>query len=443
MTVNLRARWLNLLHTLWFLPTLIGAGYVALALGLVHLDATLKPRAIVFSGSAQAARTVLQTIADALITTAGLTFSVTMVVLQLASTQFSPRVLRNFLGDRIAQLTIGAFVGIFAYCLVALRSIGASGVAHVPVPRLTVTVASVLALLALVLLVVFIHHFASMIQASELTSSLGGETKDAIDVLYPEPFADPGEEDPADIVARWRGAVRGGIVRAEHGGFVQSIDLDALESRLPDRRPRLHVLVAPGDFVGGDEPIAEVWPEEARDDVREALSEAMSIAGERDIGQDAHFGVRQLVDIALKAISPAMNDPTTAATCLGYLRAALVALAGRDMPSGVRRPDGGEPIVVRRRAFGEYLDTLAEIGRYANGDARVVRDLLGTLQRVAESARAAGAEARSLDVLGVAEAVAEQALDEARSGRDRALVEAALERVEQALIPAARPEPHR
>ena len=437
MGLNLRARWLNLLHTLWFVPTLIGAGYVALSLGLVHLDATLKPHAVVFSGSAQAARTVLQTIADALITTAGLTFSVTMVVLQLASTQFSPRVLRNFLGDRVAQTTIGAFVGIFAYCLVALRSIGASGAAHVPVPRLTVTVASILALLALVLLVVFIHHFASLIQASELTAGLGGETLRAIDGLYPEPFAEPAEEDPGEIVARWRGTGARGRVGAERAGFVQSIDLEALESRLPEPRPCVHVLVAPGDFVGRDEPVAEVWPEDATDDVCKAVSYAVTIAGERDIDQDAHFGVRQLVDIALKAISPAMNDPTTAATCIGYLRSVFVMLAGRDIPSPVRRPeDGGAPLVVRRRGFGEYLDTLAEIGRYANGDARVVRDLLAALENVAEAAVAAGAEERAADVLTVAEAIGEQALTEARSGRDRGIVETALEQVEGVVMPA-------
>ncbi|HZD87218.1 MAG TPA: DUF2254 domain-containing protein [Gaiellaceae bacterium] len=436
MGLNLRARWLNLLHTLWFLPTLIGAGYVALALGLLRVDATVNPHAIVFSGSAQAARTVLQTIADALITTAGLTFSVTMVVLQLASTQFSPRVLRNFLGDRIAQITIGAFVGIFAYCLVALRSIGASGAAHVPVPRLTVTVASVLALLALVLLVVFIHHFARLIQASELTAGLGGETLRAIDKLYPSGFGAAEEEDPAEIVARWRGAGARGTVAAGRAGFVQSIDLGVLETRLPEPRPRVHVLVAPGDFVGKGEPIVEVWPEDAADALHAAADHAVATAGERDIDQDAHFGIRQLVDIALKAISPAMNDPTTAATCIGYLRSALVVLAAREIPSAVRRPeDGGEPIIVRRREFGEYLDTIAEIGRYANGDARVVRDLLAALERVAGAALAAGAEKRAVDVLAVAEAVGEQALAEARSSRDRALVEAALEQVEGALTP--------
>ena len=439
MGLNVRSRWLNLLHTLWFLPTLISAGYVALAVGLVHFDAQVKPEdPWVFSGSAHAARTVLSTIAGSLITVAGLTFSVTMIVLQLTSTQFSPRIVRNYLGDRIAQLTIGSFVGIFAYCLVALRSIGAAGADHVPVPRLTVTVASALALLSLVLLVVFIHHIAQLVQASELTARLGTGTLEAVDQLYPEAYdGRHSDEDADELVARWRGAGTRGVVRAHRPGFVQGIELAVIEHRLGEPRPRLHVLVAPGDFVGDGDPLVEVWPAERADELRGPVGRAVTIGGERDIGQDAHFGVRQLTDIALRAISPSVNDPTTAATCIGYLRSILVRLAARDLPERVHRPaEGGEPLVVRRRGFDEYVDALAEIGRYASGDARIVRDLLATAGRVIETALDCGAALRAHETLAVAEAIAEQALDEVRSGRDRAIVEVALERVERLLMPA-------
>ena len=436
MSLNLRARWLNLLHTLWFVPTLIGFGYVLLAVGLVRVDSTAKPQSSwVFSGSAHAARTVLSTIAGSLITVAGLTFSVTMVVLQLTSTQFSPRVVRNYLGDRVAQVTIGSFVGIFAYCLVALRSIGAAGADHVPVPRLTVTVASALALLSLALLVAFIHHIAQLVQASELTARLGSGALSAIEQLYPEPFADDGDGDADELVARWRGAAPRASVPAHRAGYVQSIELAVLEGGLGDERPRLHLLVAPGDFVGDVDPLVEVWPAAAAERVADAVRRAVTIAGERDNAQDAHFPLRQLTDIALRAISPSINDPTTAATCIGYLRSALTRIAARDLPPRVHRPDGGgEPLVVRRRSFAEYVDLLAEIGRYAGGDARIVRDLVRTAAAIVEAALGCGAAERAHETLAVAEAIAEQALDEVRSGRDRALVEAALERVEGPLL---------
>ncbi len=432
MRFSFRSRWLNLLHTLWFLPSVIAAGYIALAEGLVRLDAAEHfGGAWVFGGSGHAARTVLSVIAGSLITVAGLTFSVTMVVLQLTSSQFSPRVLRNYLGDRVAQLTIGSFVGIFAYCLLALRSIGDVAGGSASVPRLTVTVASALALFALAMLIVFIHHISQLVQASELTARLGQQTLAAIDRLYPERFG-AGEDDGASLVGRWRSEARPGVVRAEQPGFVQVVELQSLALGLPAPRPRVHVLVAPGDFAHVDEPVAEIWPESCADALRGLVLRSVILSSERDIEQDAHFGVRQLTDIALRAISPSVNDPTTAATCIGYSRSVLTRLASRGFPSSIRRDRAdAEPLVVRRRSFEEYLESLAEIGRYAGGDVRIAVDLLAALSAIAEAATAAQAADRAVAALRLAEAIGEQALNEARQSRDRGLVEDALRRTRQ------------
>lgn len=441
MRLGLHSRWLNLLHTLWFVPSVVAAGYIALAEGLVRVDAAMHVRnAWVFDGGAQAARTVLSVIAGSLITVAGVTFSVTMIVLQLTSSQFSPRVLRSYLGDRVAQLTIGSFIGIFAYCLLALRSIGNSG--GTGVPRLTVTVASVLALLALAMLIVFIHHIAQLAQASELTARLGRQTLTAIDRLYPDRFGRSAREEVADsLVARWRADASPRLVLPAAPGFVQLVDLSRLSSGLSEPRPRVHILVAAGDFAYVDEPIAEVWPESTSDEsgLDELVRSSVIVSSERDIEQDAHFGIRQLTDIALRAISPSVNDPTTAATCIAYLRSVLTRLAARNFPSGARRdrPDA-EPLVVRRRSFAEYLDCLAEIGRCAGGDARIARDLLAALSAIGEAAIAADAEERAEAAQEIAEAVGEQALAEAGQSRDRGLVEEALEQAFSAAVPPRR-----
>lgn len=432
--INPRARWLNLLHTLWFVPSVISVAYVALAEALVRLDGAERFRnALVFGGNGHAARTVLSVIAGSLITVAGLTFSVTMIVLQLTSSQFSPRVLRNYLGDRVAQVTIGSFVGIFAYCLLALRSIGdvADGA---PVPRLTITVASALALFALAMLIAFIHHIAQLVQASELTARLGRQTLDAVERLYPEQFGEGTEGETADdVLARWRDDGRPGLVPQDTPGFVQTVELGSLVRSLPKPRPRVHVLVAPGDFAFADEPIAEVWPRGCADEVRRLLWRTITVGGERDVDQDAHFGIRQLTDIALRAISPSVNDPTTAATCIAYIRSVLTRLAAREFPSEVRRDsEDGEPLVVRRRSFAEYLEALAEIGRYGAGDARIAGDLLAALAAIAAAAAARGADERALQTRTIAESIGEQALEQARSARDRALVAAALQAVESA-----------
>jgi uncharacterized membrane protein len=361
---------------------------------------------------------------------AGLTFSLTMIVLQLTSSQFSPRVLRNYLGDRIAQLTIGSFIGIFAYCLLALRSIGTVTGGSQSVPRLTVTVASALALVALGMLIAFIDHIARLVQASELTARLGRQTLDAIDRCYPERLGEGVEvDDEASLVRRWRSEARPEIVRAERPGFVQAVELRGLAEGLRDSGSRVHVLVAPGDFAHLDEPLAEIWPETCADELRELVLRSITVSGERDIEQDPHFGIRQLTDIALRAISPGVNDPTTAATCIGYLRSALTRLASRDLSSSVRydRSDGEPVVMPRRRTFEEYLESLAEIGRYAGGDARIALDLLFALTAITDAARAAGADDRARVAVGVAEAVGEQALDEARQSRDRGLVQEALQ----------------
>lgn len=235
MRFGFHSRWLNLQHTLWFLPSVIAACYIALAEGLVRLDAAEGFRsAWVFEGSGHAARTVLSVIAGSLMTVAGVTFSVTMIVLQLTSTQFSPRVLRNYIGDRIAQLTIGSFIGIFAYCLLALRSIGNTGGRGVP--RLTVTVASGLALVALAMLIVFIHHIAQLVQASEVTARLGRQTLAAIERLYPEQLGKSAECHDGDcLVERWRMEAAPGFVYAEEPGFVQAVELRSLAAGCPSR----------------------------------------------------------------------------------------------------------------------------------------------------------------------------------------------------------------
>lgn len=428
MGLNLRARWLSLLNTLWFVPSLISAAYVVLAEGLVRFDdAEHFDSDWVFRGSGQAARTVLSVIAGSLITVAGLTFSVTMVVLQLTSSQFSPRVVRNYLGDRVAQLTIGSFVGIFAYCLVALRSIGDVANGAAAVPRLTITVASALALVALAMLIAFIHHIAQLVQASELTARLFRETLTAVDRLYPDPFEGTRAEDADELLAEWRSEGTPGVVRADEPGFVRTVDLRRFAAGLPEPRPRVHVRLAPGDFVHADQPIAEIWPPVCAEEIRDLVLRHVAVRGERDIDKDAHFGIRQLTDIALRAISPSVNDPTTAATCIAYIRSTLTRLAARSFPSGIcDAGGGGEPVVARRRPFAEYVDAFAEIGRYAAGDARIACDLLAALAAVAEAARGVGAEDRVREALSIAAAVGEQALAEVRSTRDRGLVEAAL-----------------
>jgi uncharacterized membrane protein len=410
----------ELFNGLWFVPTVVACLVGGLGFLLVQIDEATAWRNSpwVFGGSASAARTVLTTIAGSLITVAGLTFSVTMIVLQLASSQFSPRVLRNFLRDRFTQATVGVFIGIFIYCLIGLRSVG--GVANF-VPRLTVTIASMLGVLAVILLIVFIHHISVLIQVSEVSARIARETTAALDRVYPQPYGEGADESGAELVGEWR-AVEPRRIAPAGSGYVRRIDVAAVAAAVRGRAVRIHILVAPGDFVSAESGVVDVWPPDADVD-EERIRNNLVVGNERDIDQDVSFGVRQLTDIALRAISPGINDPTTAVTCIGYIGAFLERLAARALPARVRRLDDGRAVVVARRVdYEEYVESLAEIGRYASGDARLVRQLLRTCAAVREAAERAGARGLVSVVDEIAEAIGEQGLEQARGARERALI---------------------
>ncbi len=426
-----RAR--DLTGSLAFIPAVFLAGFALLAIGLVELDDRLQvtPAWYAFRGDASAARTVLSVIAGSLITVAGLTFSITMVALQLASSQFSPRVLRTFFADRLTQVTIGGFVGTFVYALLVLRSVSAGFV-----PRLSIAVATLLGIAAVLLLIAFLHHVAQMIQVSHIMGAIAHDTLRRLDHLYPGRYGEP--EDAAEhVLERWC-EEPAGAVHPDRPGYVQRVELDALAHELARDVDRVAILVCPGDFASLGAPLALVWPAGAAERCVEPVRDAIPLRRERDLEQDVDFGLRQLTDTALKAISPGVNDPATAVTCIGYLRSILVRLAGRALPEPVRRsPDHELTVVLRRRGFDEYLSGLRQLGRYASGDPWVATEALGALEACASAAMGCGALDRAEAALALAETLASQAEREAGNERDRADIRGALAAVVSAATPAA------
>ena len=427
---GLRGSFLNLLQSLWFVPGLIAVAYGVLAVVLVEIDKRAEVAGgPLFEGDGPAARTLLSVIAGSLITVAGLTFSITVVVLQLTSSQFSPRILRTFFGDRVTQVTVGSYVGIFVYSIVVLRSVGGVGAF---VPRLAVTVASALAIAAVVLLIVFIHHVSQLIQVSHVTGDITARTLGRLEALYPARHGEAAEElDAESLLAGWS-VERPGLVLPRLPGFVQRIELDDLAAGLPEDVERAAVLVRPGDFVSVEQPLVAVWPAASEARSTAAVRRTCRIERERDLDEDVDFGLRQLVDTAVKAMSPGINDPTTACTCVGYVRSILVRLVTREFPQAVRRyPERALTVAVRRREFEEYLDSLTEIGRYSQRDARVTAALLDALRSVSGAAREAGGEARAAAAVDVALAIGLPAREAASNRRDRELIDSLLDALRQ------------
>jgi uncharacterized membrane protein len=385
----LRAHWSDLRSGLWLFPGLIVAAQIGLAFLVVEADRALGETDVGFAGGASAARDVLAAIAGSFVTVAGVTFSLTIVVLQLASSQYSPRILRGFLADRITQLTAGAFIGVFAYALVVLRSV--RGAPEPFVPSLGVSLAIVLSLAALVLLLVFIDHVTKLIQVSNLAARIGSDTSEEIQRLARE---DAQLGDAGGRVEAWRSTGSGLAVHVPRAGYLRSVDVETLTQRLRPFRGRVVFLATAGDLVVPDEAIAEVWTSETELESREtqvidAVRGGAYVANERDLRDDPGFGVRQLADIAIRALSPGISDPTTAITCIGYARAALIeelALApGRRL---VETDD--VQIALGTHGFERDAGVLAEIAHHAVREPRAAEAVARAVVAVAHAARVRG-----------------------------------------------------
>lgn len=427
----LTSRVRSVLDGFLLVPGLVALALVAGAVGLVRADRALGSDAagFLFDGDASAARGILETIAGSLITVAGLAFSLTIVVLALVSSQFSPRAVPGFLADRLNQVIAGAFVGIFGYCLVILRSVRgeSTGTAEAFIPRLGVTGAIALALVGLALLLVFINHMGTSIQASRLAARIATSTGDEIARLHPAGASR--EERPAHHPLAAPPSGGSATVTPVRSGYVRAVPIGALLAIVDGPGVRLQVNVRAGDFVAATTPIAEVWPSSAlTDEARRAIRGCIALGRERSIHDDVLYGLRQLADIAVKALSPGINDPTTAVDCVGRLRVLLEGLAARDLPArvGVEGP-GGATLTARRTTFEEYLaEAFDEIGRYATDNARVVVSLLDALGAIAQAGGdGPHSHQRVSLVVEVADAVARPALEDARTPRDMALIEEA------------------
>ncbi len=310
-------------------------------------------------------------------------------MLQLVSSQYTPRALRGFLQDRVTQIVAGSFFAISTYCLIVLTTLPDSSSRNPGFfPTISVTVAMVLGSLGLVLLLIFIHHTGSVIQVTDITARIAMQTMEAMDIQYQTLISEPFEAET--IFPYQTRNVEDPPVRlyATHPGYVQRIVFSHLENVLNRPGLHLHLLVCPGDFVTVETIIAEVCPAEAADlACRKAIFDSVYIERERDFYQDARFGVRQLADIALRALSPAVNDPTTAVLCIKYLQAILEHFVRcKPQPNVFHMANGTSILEIRQPIFREYIEVLLEISHYSGGNTRVSNALLIAVQKIMELA---------------------------------------------------------
>lgn len=375
--------------SLWFVPACIVAASVALALLLIELEPAHDASSfasrwpMLFGGGAEGCRGLLTSIAGSMVTVAGVTFSITMVAMTLAASQYTSRILRNFMRDRANQAVLGVFVGVFAYCLVVLRRIRTSDEGGGFVPGVAVLGALLLAFVAIGFLIFFIHHAAASIQATSLIDAAARETLATIDRLYPERGA--AEFDVHDVPAR--AGEPGGEPEGAHAvlatanGYLTSIDLDDLRELAARRGVVLRLAQAVGGFAIEGCPLVWVAHGALQDGDEEAVRGACTLSRQRTMTQDAGFGIRQIVDVALKALSPGIHDPTTAITCIDHLTAILARLATRDLGPANRGDGSARCVITVEATFGSLLgQSFDQIRNRAADNAAVLLPMLRSLR---------------------------------------------------------------
>jgi uncharacterized membrane protein len=387
--------WDRLHSSFWFLPSAMALSAMATSILLIFLD-SLEVAQLgwidkwTYAFGPESARAILSAIAGSMITVAGVTFSMTMLTLQLASSQFGPRMLRNFMRDRGNQIVLGTFLSTFVYCLLVLASVRGSGSSSF-VPLIAVTFGMILAVASLATLIYFIHHIATSIRIETILANLSLEACKTVERVFPE-HGDMSAPFPGKLMAE---ALSPGLdndsrsVVTSGSGYIQSIDLDGLLQVASDNDLVVRVERRIGNFVPSAGPLVLAFPYgRVTDAVADDLSNAFSFGPERTPDHDIEFSLRRIVEIAQRALSPGVNDPTTALYCLDRLGEVLGLLADRQFPSGrIVDQDRKLRVVFEPVAFVELAcSAFAAIARYGISDDDLVARLLDVMDRCSRGA---------------------------------------------------------
>ena len=344
-------------RSFWFLPVVAMLGGGVLGVLVPMLDTATGGTFGFFSTSDRdSARGLLETIATVTVSVAGIAFSVTVVALQLASQQLGPRVLRTFQADRLSQATLAVFLGLFVYALIALGRVSTISLGEgVDSPNLVLTLGVLVAVLAFGLFAAFIQNTVVSLQASTVISRINADAISCLECPYPSGLGEPAADGSGDA----RGGGQPRSVTAPAAGFLNAIPVEDVIAAATSRDGLVIQRVPLGDYVIGGLEVAEVHSGEDPEALAEEIAGMISIGDERTLIQDVAFPVRQLADIALRALSPSLNDPTTAETAMGALTHVLAEFARQD-PVSLERADGDG--IVRFVAVAPDLGDLVRLG---------------------------------------------------------------------------------
>lgn len=380
--------------TFWFLPVLILGFSVFLSVALVYLDSTITIShegllRFFLVNSSDSARSILSTISGAMIGVAGTVFSVTLVALTLASSQFGPRLIKNFMYVRLNQVVLGSYISTYLYCLLVLNSVRQSD-DYSFIPSISILVAILAAIANIILLIIFIHQIAISIQADKVVADISGFILKQVETLFPEKMGEENEdEENIDVTAAFAAYKRQVSIKSPSNGYLQYVDGEALIEIVTKHDSLLKVNYRPGSYLvkGQELGLFYLKTDLKEDPIKELLNQF--VIGEiKTAQQDLEFSINQMVEIAVRALSPGVNDPFTAIACIDNLSSTLSYLAKAKFPSEYRFDEEGTlRIIADTFEFGGVLDAaFNQIRQFSGGSPAVMIRLMEALITINEFA---------------------------------------------------------
>lgn len=360
---KIRQLFINLRSSLWLIPGIMIIISIFLAIGLIEVSSHIKMEWLIkyprlFGLGADGSRGMLTAIAGSMLTVATLAFSLTLSIIAQASAQYTPRILRNFMSDRINQFILGYFVSVFAYSLIVLRTIR-GGDENPFVPSVAVLFGLILALGGIVVLIFFIHHIANSLQVSTIIKNIEKETVDIIDKIFPEWLGEEADEDQLQRAEELEKIADWYEIGSSMDGYIQFVDTEGLMDFAVENNLLVRMEYGIGQFVAEGTSLISV-SKQPGEDWKKEINSYYNIFRYRTITQDAGYGIGQIVDIALKALSPGINDTTTALNCIDYLAVIIGRIGDRRLPTKTRIKNGEIRVLVKSPDFPQFMETAFE-----------------------------------------------------------------------------------
>ncbi|NNC37902.1 MAG: DUF2254 domain-containing protein [Acidimicrobiales bacterium] len=402
MNARLIKLWQDLQSSYYFIPALMAIGAVILAYVTSHIDQTMDIAVVkkfdwLYANSPGAARAILSTIAGSMITVAGVTFSMTMVAVTSAASQYGPRLIGNFMRDKANQFTLGTFTATFVYCLLVMRVARTGDDADAAnrlteiIPSVSLLVAMIMTLMSVGVLIFFIHHIPETLNVGNITSRVGYRLRDNINKLFPTDIGESGDDDvdlsKFDLKSSHK-------VETDNEGYLQTLDDQAVLDIACAHDLVIRLEYRPGDFCVTGNVLAHYWSDSDdldHDEIKKQINSCFALGNERTEHQNVLFLADELVEILGRALSPGINDPFTAINCMNWFHSALAAICQGKAPSPFRY-DASDTDRLRLIAypvsFERFLSVICDQSRpYIAADRNAALHMMTILTELAATAR--------------------------------------------------------